>query len=535
MDDTHPKCEEEIYTESIENIVRWLGFKPLRTTYSSDYFDQLYKLAEDLIRKDRAYVCHCTESEIQAQRGLDMTTGAKGKVRYACVHRNRPISESMAEFHAMRDGKYHAHEAALRMKQDLDSNNPQMWDIFAYRIIEDDKNDFCKHIRTGNKWKIYPTYDFTHCLCDSFEGITHSLCTTEFEQSRESYEWLCDELGVYKPMQREYGRLNVSGTILSKRKLIKLVEGEEMTKPNLGKYVRGWDDPRLFTLVGLRRRGIPPGAILSFVSELGVTKAKTTIEIPRFESAVRTYLETLVPRLMLVLDPICVIIDNLPDDYIEMVEIPFSKDASHGSHLVPFTKTVFIDRSDFREAPSKAFYRLSPGESVGLMKVQYPIIATSFELDPITGLVCTIRALYAKPEEDSVLFKKPKAYIHWVGLSPLHNSPLKAEVRTFKPLFNSADPASHPSGFLADINPKSEEVFANALLDIGFNEVKSRAPWPEDPGSCSDDGNEGICEPESVRFQGMRVAYFCEDKKSTAEKLILNRIVSLTEDSSKDK
>ncbi|KAI1939522.1 Glutaminyl-tRNA synthetase [Ophidiomyces ophidiicola] len=224
---------------------------------------------------------------------------------------------------------------------------------------------------------------------------------------------LLDVNGLMQP--NRYGRLNVSGTILSKRKLIKLVEGEEMTKPNLGKYVRGWVDPRLFTLVGLRRRGIPPGAILSFISKIGVTKAKTTIEIPKFESAVRTYLETLVPRLMLVLDPICVIIDNLPDDYIKMVEIPFSKDASHGSHFVPFTETVFIDRSDFREAPSKTFYRLSSGESVGLMKVQYPIIATSFELDPITDLVCTIRAIYANDSSSNKIDGSIKSYVALVG------------------------------------------------------------------------------------------------------------------------
>ncbi|WEW55607.1 Glutaminyl-tRNA synthetase [Emydomyces testavorans] len=539
LDDTNPKGEEERYVNSIEEIVRWLGFRPLRTTYSSDYFDQLYDLAEDLIRKDRAYVCHCTESDIKAQRGLDSATGAKGKARYACSHRNRPILESITEFRAMRDGKYRAQQAALRMKQDLDSNNPQMWDIFAYRVVEDENCKdgnvtFCKHLRTGDKWKIYPTYDFTHCLCDSFEGITHSLCTTEFELSRESYEWLCDELGVYKPMQREYGRLNVSGTILSKRKLIKLVEGEGPTKPNLGKYVKGWDDPRLFTLVGLRRRGVPPGAILSFVNELGVTKAKTTIETLRFENAVRTYLETTVPRLMLVLDPIRIIIANLPDDYVEMIELPFSKDPSHGSHLVPFTKTVYIDRSDFRETPSATFYRLSPGGAVGLLKVPYPIIATSVEKDPATGLVTTVHAQYTKPETEGTPFKKPKAYIHWVALSRAHNSPLRVEVRAFNSLFNSADPSSHPDGFLADINTNSEEVFPNALLDIGFKEVQSRASWPANPSS-SDNKVEGVDGPEAVRFQGMRVGYFCEDKESTADKLILNRIVTLREDSHKDK
>lgn len=226
----------------------------------------------------------------------------------------------------MRDGKYKPKEASLRMKQDLENPNPQMWDLAAYRILE--HND---HYRTGTKWRIYPTYDFTHCLCDSFEGITQSLCTTEFELSRESYEWLCDKLEVYKPMQREYGRLNLTGTVLSKRKLNQLVTE---------KHVRGWDDPRLYTLIALRRRGIPPGAILSFVNELGVTKNVTNIEIGRFEQTVRQYLEFSVPRLMMVLDPILVIIDDLPDDHLEMIEQPFSmKDPSFGVCPLPRFKS----------------------------------------------------------------------------------------------------------------------------------------------------------------------------------------------------
>lgn len=254
------------------------------------------------------------EPEIEAQRGGGE---GKGHARYACVHRDRPIDESLTEFRAMRDGKYKPKEASLRMKQDINNPNPQMWDVAAYRILE--KND---HFRTGTKWRIYPTYDFTHCLCDSFEGITHSLCTTEFEMSRESYDWLINKLGVYKPMQREYGRLNLTGTVLSKRKLIDLVEKG---------YVKGWDDPRLYTLIALRRRGIPPGAILSFVNDLGVTKNTINIMISRFEQTIRSHLEFSVPRLMMVLDPISVIIDDLPDDHLEMVENPFQpKDPSFG-------------------------------------------------------------------------------------------------------------------------------------------------------------------------------------------------------------
>ena len=259
-----------------------------------------------------SYLTLLPEEEVVAQRG-----GGKGKARYACPHRGRPKSESLAEFRAMRDGKYQPREAVLRMKQNLEDNNPQMWDLTAYRVL-DEKH---KHHRTGNKWRIYPTYDFTHCLCDSFEGVTHSLCSTEFELSRVSYNWLCDKVAVYKPMQREFGRLSISGTVLSKRKILALIGNG---------HVRDWDDPRLYTLIALRRRGVPPEAILGFVNALGVTKAETTIDVKRFEQCVRRYLEVTVPRLMLVLDPIPVVIENIPEDYIEMVELPFSKDPAFG-------------------------------------------------------------------------------------------------------------------------------------------------------------------------------------------------------------
>ncbi|KAL2385366.1 hypothetical protein RJ035_005039 [Blastomyces gilchristii] len=466
-----PKAKKN--DKSIEELVRWLGFKPLRVTYSNDYFDRLYELAEALIQRDKAYVCHCTENEIKAQRGVDAAAGTKGKARYACPHRDRPVAESLAEFRAMQGGKYRAQPAVLRMKQDLANGNPQMWDITAYRVVEDDEGGFCKHLRTGDKWKIYPSYDFTHCLCDSLKTSPNSLCTTEFELSRESYEWLCDALEVYKPMQREYGRLNMNGTVLSKRKLIILISG---------KYVKDWDDPRLFTLVGLRRRGIPPGAILSFVNELGVTKANTTIETHRFERSVRVYLESTVPRLMLVLDPTRVLIENLPSDYVEMVEIPFSKDPSYGytsslsmklaltifSRLIQFhSRTLSISTAVISGKPLQNFYRLSPGVSVSFMKVPFPITATSYESDPTTGLVTVVRAKYEIPEEGSPR-KKPKS-------------------------------SEHPG-------PQTPATKENEMED--------------ESGTLRPNG------PESVRFQGMRVAYFCEDKDSTAEKVVLNMIVT---------
>ena len=461
----------------------------------------------------------------------------------------------------MRDGKYGPNEAALRMKQNLEDGNPQMWDLFAYRIpqvknakkvpspeekriyneaedAEEEEELYTgKHYRTGGKWRIYPTYDFTHCLCDSFEGITHSLCTTEFELSRVSYEWLNNELDVYMPMQREYGRLSISGTVLSKRKINQLV--------NEG-YVRGWDDSRLYTLPALRRRGIPPGAILSFVNELGVTKAPTVIEVKRFENSIRRYLELTVPRLMLVLDPIKIIIDNLPDNHLEMLEMPFSKDSISGVHSVPFTKTIYIERSDFRETDEPDYFRLAPGKTVGLLKVPFPITATSVQKDESSGAIIAVHARYERPE--GVAPKKPKGWIHWVALSHENHSPVNTKVRIINPLFKSANPSAHPNGFLSDINPNSEEVFPNAMVETGFQEVKSRAPWPAQAGEkdvavstsnpLSGSGDERdvnpiSAPPETVRFQGMRMGYYCVDKDSAGDELVLNQIVTLKEDAGK--
>ena len=309
--------------------------------------------------------------------------------------------------------------------------------------------------------------------------------------------------------------------MLSKRKIARLV--------NDG-IVRGWDDPRLFTLAALRRRGVPPGAILSFVNELGVSTALTNIQIVRFEQSVRRYLEQTVPRLMLVLDPIPVIIDDLPDDYVEEIELPFGKDPATGNHIVPFTKTVYIDRSDFRETDSKDYFRLAPGKSVGLMKVPFPIKATTFDKDEHTGLIAAVHATYEKPEEGTA-FKKPKTYIQWVASSPNHKSPVKVEVRAFNPLFRSEDPDSAEGGFLKDINPNSEDIYSNAVVDIGLHEIRNRAPWPKEEGEKNVAAKDAGLE--TVRFQGLRVAYFTMDKETSDHKIILNRIVGLKEDSGK--
>lgn len=519
-DDTNPEAEEEQFFVSIRETVEWLGFKPFKITYSSDYFDQLYELAEHLIKKGKGYVCFCTADEMKAGRG--QVEGAKGKVsRKPCVHSGNSPETNLELFRAMRDGKYARGEATLRMKQDLVGNdNPQMWDLVAYRVLN------APHHRTGDKWKIYPTYDFTHCLVDSFENISHSLCTTEFYLSRESYEWLCDAVDVYKPAQREYGRLNITGTIMSKRKIAKLVND---------KYVRGWDDPRLFTLVALRRRGIPPGAILHFVAQLGVTTSNSNIQAVRFESSVRKYLEDTTPRLMMIPDPVPVILENLPEGHLEEFDVPFKPGTPEmGSHKLPFTRKFYVDRSDFREEASKDYFRMAPGQSVGLLKVPYNVRVTSFTKDA-SGKVTEIRAHY----ENDVAPKKPKTFIQWVADCPSKNSPVRlGEVRLFNQLFKSENPSGHPDGFLADVNPDSETILKDALIETGFWEVKENSPWKPTTAEVSKEdkvleGHETKGEPESVRFQALRVGYFCMDKDSTKDSVVLNRIVTLKEDNSK--
>ncbi|KAK8043218.1 Nucleotidylyl transferase [Apiospora phragmitis] len=491
-DDTNPEKEEEVYFKAIEEMVRWLGFSPVKITYSSDNFQKLYDLAEKLIEIGNAYVCHCNDDEIKTQRG-----GESHGERFRCAHAEQSVETNLEEFRGMRDGKYKPREAFLRMKQDITDGNPQMWDLAAYRVLDK------PHHRTGSQWRIYPTYDFTHCLCDSFEGITHSLCTTEFVMSRVSYEWLNKQLVEFQPMQREYGRLNITGTVLSKRKIMQLVDE------------------------GYKR--CSPGAILEFVNELGVTTAPSVIQVVRFEQTIRRYLERTTPRLMMVLDPIPVVIEGAEE--VE-IDVPFhSKDAFMGSHKLKFTPTVYIDRSDFREVDSPDYLRLAPGKVVGLFKAPCAIKAVSYSKDESTGKVTEIRAEIVKDEPEEPKdpgAKKAKkgekrSYIQWVP-----SGSREVEVRIHNSLFKSEKPEDVEGGFLKDINPESEVVY-KGLIESGFDEVKARAPWPEAAG----ESGHGKGGPESVRFQAMRIAYFAMDSDSTDDKIVLNRIVSLKEDAAK--
>jgi len=489
--------------------------------------------------------------EIKEGRGV--IDGKEGGPRQPCVHRSRPILESLAEFKKMGDGRYQPGDAILRMKQDLEDGNPQMWDLIAYRVLTH------PHHRTGDKWKVYPTYDFTHCLVDSFENISHSLCTTEFILHRHSYEWLLDALELYKPRQSEFGRLSVTGTITSKRKIKILVEEG---------YVRSWNDPRLFTLIGLRRRGVPPGAINAFVSTLGVSTAITTIQTIRFDSTVRSYLENSVPRLFVVLKPLKVTLENVPTDYVLMVEkAVHPKISSLGSTKVPFTRTLYIDEDDFRIEDSSDFFRLAPGKSVGLFQAPHPITCTSFKTDPSTGrvveLICHL--------ENTGDAKKPKAFIQWVAEHAPSGSPVHIdENRIFNPLFKSDNPSAVKPDFRADINPDSEEIIKGAMVEVGFYTVAKRLMAEAKKESADRTRkalqNETISSPtqlkqsvpaseqlvgnECVRFQGLRVAYFALDSDATlgclsdpedvearakdGDKIILNRIVSLKEDAGKN-
>nr|POE75146.1 putative glutamine--trna ligase [Quercus suber]POE94775.1 putative glutamine--trna ligase [Quercus suber] len=587
FDDTNPAKEEEKFFTSIQEMVHWLGFQPAKITHSSDEFDQLYRLAEELIQRGKAYVCFCSASEVKQGRG-----GKEHGPRNVCQDWNSPVERNLMEFRAMRDGKYQAGEAHLRMKQYLGTksaeyevgaddtaevrqekarlkalaNNPALWDCAAYRIKKDNY-----HHRTGTKWRIYPTYEFTHCLCDSFEGITHSLCTVEFETLRPAYDWLLEALDhklpasdEKGPMQREYGRLNIEGTILSKRKIQMLVAGASVSNETAANgvseladdldeikleedgdeepeipasnsvlvareippAVNGWDDPRLFTLVALRRRGVPPGALKKFVFDLGVTKTNSNTKIHILDASIRSYLERTVPRLMLVLDPIKVTFTNLADNYLEERDVPFDpKDPEKGVHKVPFTKIIYIERDDFRIEDDKDFFRLSPGQSVSLLNVEHSICCKSFSTDPLSGQVTEIEAEYGAE------VKKSKTRIHWVGESVAHHSPIKTEVRIYNALFKEPEPNKlnwKDGSYYDDLNPNSLVTYPNSMLECGFEYVRDNAPWPKEEGEA-----KGTKDNSSVRFQAQRVAYFALDKDATADKVILNRIVSLKEDSGK--
>ncbi|CAG5106462.1 Similar to GlnRS: Probable glutamine--tRNA ligase (Drosophila melanogaster) [Cotesia congregata] len=433
-DDTNPEKEEEKFFTGIREMVEWLGYQPAAITHSSDNFQQLYELAVKLIEKGHAYVCHQKSEEM------------KGFNPPPSPWRERPIAESLQLFEDMKNGLLDEGEATLRMKVTLEEGKQ---DPVAYRI------KFTAHHRTGDKWCIYPTYDFTHCLCDSIENITHSLCTKEFQTRRSSYYWLCNVLDLYCPVQWEYGRLNLSYTVVSKRKIAKLIDEG---------IVADWDDPRLFTLTALRRRGFPPEAINNFCAQMGVSGAQAIVEPAVLEAAVRDVLNLTAPRHMVVIDPIKVTIANFTDQLPTKIEVAdFPSEPDKGQHSIAFDEIVYIEAADFREVEEKGFRRLTSKQSVGLKYIGVVLTLQKVEKDPsgkITGLV-----VRQEPVNDK---NKPKAFIHWVA------KPKLASIRLYEKLFkhkNPEDVNEVPNGFLSDINsPSKREVVG--YIDAGLSSTE---------------------------------------------------------------
>ncbi|XP_049960413.1 probable glutamine--tRNA ligase [Schistocerca serialis cubense] len=470
-DDTNPEKEEEKFFVGIREMVNWLGYKPFQITHSSDYFDQLYKWAIELIKKDLAYVCHQSSDEI------------KGINAPLSPWRNRPVEESLKLFEDMRKGKIDEGKATLRMKVTLEEGKQ---DPVAYRI------KFLPHHRTGDKWCIYPTYDYTHCLCDSIENITHSLCTKEFQNRRSSYYWLCNALDIYCPVQWEYGRLNLNYTVVSKRKIAKLIEEG---------IVNDWDDPRLFTLTALRRRGFPPEAINNFCAQVGVTGATSVVDPQMLEACVRDSLNTTAPRAMVVLEPLKVKILNFPYSESTQVKVPnFPSEPDRGSHFVPFDKEVFIERSDYREEDEKGYRRLTNSQPVGLRHAGY-VISVVRAIKNSVGNVTELE-VQCQPSTEF----KPKAFIHWVS----HHIPV--QVRLYDMLFkhkNPEDPNEVPGGFLSDCNKDSLKIL-NAYADVSVSKARV-----------------------FDKFQFERLGFFSVDPDTKDGSLVFNRTVSLKEDANK--
>ena len=482
FDDTNPVKEDTEYVDSIREDVHWLGGEwDDREYYASNYFDQLYAFAEQLIRDGKAYVDSQSAEEIRASRGTLTQPGTESP------YRNRSIEENLDLFHRMRGGEFADGEHVLRAKIDMASPNVVMRDPTLYRIRH------AEHHRTGDKWCVYPMYDFTHCLSDSLEGITHSICTLEFVNNRELYDWVLDALNVYHPQQIEFARLGLTYTVLSKRKLIQLVKGG---------FVRGWDDPRMPTICGMRRRGYTPEAIRDFCSRIGVARAENLVEYSLLEFCVREHLNAIAPRTMAVLDPIKVVIENYPEGQVEWFDMPFSQDGSvEGSRKVPFSRELYIERDDFREDPPKKFHRLFPGSEVRLRYAYY--VTCKDVIKDADGNIVELRCTYDPESKGGATpdGRKIKGTIHWVSVPHA----VSAEVRLYEHLFTSPTPANTPEGveFTDLLNPDSMRV-VTAQVEPALAEF-----------------------PAGSRVQFERLGYFCVDPDSKPGAPVFNRTVTL--------
>lgn len=487
FDDTDPAKEDTLFEDGIQEDVRWLGFEWDGFYHASDYFEKMYDYAEHLIQAGKAYVCSLSDEEIKAYRG-DVKTPGKNS-----PHRDRSVEENLDLLRRMRKGEFKDGEHVLRAKIDMANPNMKMRDPLLYRIRH------TPHHMTGDKWCIYPMYDYAHPISDAIEGITHSICTLEFENNRELYDWMIDNLADYakfpsRPRQYEFARLNLNYTVMSKRRLLELVEG---------KHVRGWDDPRLPTIAGLRRRGYTPEAIRAFCASVGVAKANSTVDMAQLEFHVRDDLNQKAPRVMAVLKPLKVVIDNYPDNDVKELEASYWPHdvPKEGSRKVPFSKEIYIEQDDFMLDPPKDYYRLAPGREVRL-RYAYCITCVDVIKDS-SGNVLEVHCTY-DPETlgANPVGRKVKGTIHWV--SAPHS--VDAEVRLYDRLLSDeAPPAGKDSEFLNAINPDALQVLSGCKLEPSLGECK--------PGD---------------RFQFERQGYFIADEKDCKPgNLVFNRIVTL--------
>ena len=482
FDDTNPEKEEQEYVDSIMADVRWLGFEWDGLFYASDYFDQLHAWAVQLIRAGKAYVDDLTQEEIRQYRGTLTEPGRESP------YRNRSVEENLDLFERMRRGEFPNGAKTLRAKVDMASPNLNMRDPVMYRILH------AEHHRTGDKWCIYPMYDYAHGQSDSIEKITHSICTLEFADHQPLYNWYIEQLGIFPSQQIEFDRLNLTYTLLSKRKLLQLVNE---------KHVSGWDDPRMPTISGIRRRGYTPEAIRNFVSAIGVSRTNGVTDLAMLEHFVREDLNTRAPRAMAVLRPLKVVIENYPEGQTEEIEQPVNpEDPSAGTRKVPFGRELYIEQDDFREVPPKGYHRLSPGKEVRL-RGGYFITAQRVVKNP-AGQITEVRCTYdpATRSGSAPDGRKVKGTIHWVSAPHA----VEAEVRLYDKLFSVADPNQVPEGgdFTSNLNPSSLEVLSGCKLE---------------PSLASAVAGE--------RFQFVRLGYFCVDRDSAPGTLVFNRTVAL--------
>ncbi len=485
FDDTNPSKEDVEYVESIKEDVRWLGFDwENREFYASDYFEQLYQFAVQLIHAGKAFVCDLNADQMREYRGTLTEPGRNSP------YRDRSMEENLDLFRRMREGEFADGSRTLRAKIDMAAPNINLRDPVMYRVLR------ATHHRTGDTWCIYPTYDFAHGQSDSIEQITHSICTLEFEDHRPLYDWFLEQLRIHHPQQIEFARLNLTHTVMSKRKLLQLVQHE---------YVTGWDDPRMPTLAGMRRRGYTPEAIRNFCERIGVAKRNSTVDIAMLEHCLREDLNKRAPRVMAVLRPIKIVLENYPEGQVEELEaINNPEDASMGKRKVPFSRILYIEQDDFREDAPKGFFRLSPGKEVRL-RYGYIIKCIGIDKNPATGEIRELRCSY-DPETksgSSQSGRKVKATIHWVSAAHA----LKAEVRLYDHLFTKEDPddVAEGSDWLANINSNSLVRLTSCRVEPCLAKVKA-----------------------GERYQFERLGYFCVDGGASAgDTLVFNRSVSL--------